>query len=160
MDGKAIMIDSRFQTEAKRSPQRAVAHSIADLAHDASVLFELQTKLFKAELGTATQRVVTPIALFAVAGVLAIISLPLLLVCFAYVLVEVADLSHWLSFLLAAALGLVLAGLFGGIGYVFLKKLGSPFPRSQAELQRNIEWFRGSMRPQATPSDARATAGY
>ena len=152
------MIDARFQREAKRSPPRAVAHSIADLAHDATVLCELQTKLFKAELGTATQKVVTPIALFALAGVFALASLPLLLVCFAYVLVEVAELSHWLSFLAAAGLGIVLAAVLGGIGYVFLKKLGSPFPRSQAELQRNIEWFRGSMRPQPLPSDAHTAA--
>ena len=128
------MIDARFQNEAKRSPPRAVAHSLADLAHDATVLCELQTKLFKAELETASQKVVAPIVLLALAGVFALASLPLLLVCFAYVLVEVAGLSQWLSFLSAAGLGLVLAGLFGAIGYFTLKKLGWPFPRSQAEL--------------------------
>ena len=155
------MIDARFQQEeSKRSPQRAVAHSIADLAHDASVLCELQTKLFKAELETAGQKIVPPIALFALAGVVALASLPLLLVCFAFVLVEVAGLSHWLSFLLAAALGLVLAAVLGAAGYFALKRFGSPFERSQAELKRNLEWFRGSMKPQAMPKDARAAAGY
>ena len=152
------MIDARFQQETKKSPPRAVAHSIADLAHDATVLCELQTKLFKAELDTAGQKVVAPIVMFAVAGILALASVPLLLVCFAYVLVEIAELSHWLSFLAAAGLGIVLAAVIGGIGYLLLKKIGWPFPQSQAELKRNMEWFRGSMRPQAAPSDARASS--
>jgi len=149
------MIDARPQGEAKRSPPRAVARSIADLAHDATVLCELQTRLFKAELDSATKKVVTPIVMVAVAAVFALASLPLLLVCFAYVLIEVAQLTHWLSFLLAAALGMVVAALIGGIGYSLLKKMGSPFPMSQAELKRNLEWFRGSMRPQSASGDAR-----
>lgn len=154
------MIDARFQEEARKSPPRAVAHSIADLAHDASVLFELQTKLFKAELDTAGQKVVPPIVLFVLAGVIGLASVPLLLVCFAFVLVEVAQLSHWLSFLLAAALGLVLAAVLGAAGYFTLKKLGSPFARSQTELKRNLQWFRGSVRPQPVPNETRAAAGY
>lgn len=160
MDGEAIMIDARFQDEAKRSPQRAVAHSIADLAHDASVLCELQTKLLKAEIDSASKKVVPPIVLFALAGVIGLASVPLLLVCFAYVLIEIAELSQWLSFLLAAALGLVLAGILGAIGYFALKKIGSPFEKSQAELKRNLQWFRGSVRPQPMPEDARSASGF
>jgi hypothetical protein len=150
MGGKAIMIDARFQNESKRSPPRAVAHSIADLAHDATVLVELQSKLFKAELDRAGERIVAPIVMLALAGVLALASVPLLLVCFAYVLVEFAELTYSLSFLLAAVLGMVLAGGLGAAGYFGLKKLGWPFPQSQVELRRNLDWFRGSMRPTAS----------
>lgn len=154
------MIDARFEHEAYRSPPKAVAHSLADLAHDATLLCELQTKLFKAELDSAAKKVAMPLAMFAVAAVLALSSIPLLLVCFAFVLVEFAGLNQSLSFLLASLLGMVIAGTLGAIGYFVLKKLGWPFPKSQSELKRNLEWFRGSMRPTAAPMANTRTSTY
>jgi hypothetical protein len=60
-----------------------------------------------------------------------------LLVTFAlvYVLIEVADLPAWASFLIIAGVYLLIAAILIGVGYLQVKKARGP-ERAKAEMQR------------------------
>jgi hypothetical protein len=157
MDGETNMIcDPRTGNPRSPSPPRAVARSLGDLVHDLSVLGELQTKLFRLEAKESIGKIVWPVILLALGGVFALSSLPILLTTFAFVLIEFARLSYTLSFLLAAVLGFVLAGILAAIGYFGLKNFGSPFSRSQAEMRRNLDWFRSHLKSDSSEQERHA----
>jgi hypothetical protein len=87
--------------------------------------------------------------LFVVAGVL--LAMVWLLVTWAvvYVLVEVAGLPTWASFLIVAGFYLVVAIILGAVGYLRLKKARGP-ELAQAEMQRTKQIV-GSLPPNTPP---------
>ena len=95
---------------AKSAP-RAVAHNMAELAHDALTLGELQYELLRCDINQALGRVVVPLALLVGSGVLLLSCVPLALAVVGLFIAQYTDLSYALAFLITLAGGLIAGGL-------------------------------------------------
>ena len=115
------------------------------LVRDTVELAELQLQLFKADGREMTQKSAPPL-LTMVAGVtVAMSALPLLLVGFAYALVEMAGLPVWLAMVCSAVSGIVVGALavFGGLRW--LQPQLEIWRRSAAELKENVDFLKRSL---------------
>jgi uncharacterized membrane protein YqjE len=108
---------------------------VAGITGELSALVRGEIELAKAEMRESAKAGAAGAALFVVAGVL--LAMVWLLVTWAvvYVLVEVADLPTWASFLIVAGFYLLVAIILGTVGYFRLKKARGP-EMAQAEMQR------------------------
>ena len=106
-------------------PERSLGQLVADASKDLSAIVRSEVALAKAELSVEAKIAAMGAALFAVAGVLALLGGLLLLFAIVYGLVALG-LSTWLSFLIVAAVLLVLAGILALIGKSRLSKVGPP----------------------------------
>ena len=108
---------------------------VAGITGELSTLVRSEIELAKAEVRQSVKRGMSGSALFVIAGVL--LSMAGLLITFAlvYVLIEVADLPAWASFLIIAGVYALVAAAFIGIGYLQVKRARGP-ERAKAEAQR------------------------
>lgn len=108
---------------------------IAGITGELSALVRGEIELAKAEMRESAKAGASAAALFVAAGVL--LAMVWLLVTWAvvYVLVEVADLPQWASFLIVAGFYLVVALILGAIGYVRAKRARGP-ELAKAEVER------------------------
>lgn len=108
---------------------------IAGITSELSALVRGEIDLAKAEMRESAKAGAAAAALFIVAGVL--LAMVWLLVTWAvvYVLVEVADLPQWASFLIVAGFYLIVAVILGAIGYFRAKKARGP-EQAKAEAER------------------------
>jgi uncharacterized membrane protein YqjE len=108
---------------------------VAGITTELSTLVRNEMELAKAEVRESFKRGAAGSVLFIVAGVL--LGMAWLLITFGlvYVLIEVADLPAWASFLIIAGVYLLIAAIFIGIGYLQLQKARGP-ERARAEMQR------------------------
>lgn len=108
---------------------------VAGITAEFSALVRGEIELAKAEMRESAKAGAAGAALFVIAGVL--LAMVWLLVTWAvvYVLVEVADLPTWASFLIVAGFYLIVAIILGVAGYFRLKKARGP-EMAQAEMQR------------------------
>ena len=108
---------------------------VAGITGELSALVRGEIELAKAEMRESAKAGAAGAALFVVAGVL--LAMVWLLVTWAvvYVLVEVADLPTWASFLIVAGFYLLVAIILGTVGYFRLKKARGP-EMAKAEMQR------------------------
>lgn len=108
---------------------------VAGITGELSALVRGEIELAKAEMRESAKAGAAGAALFVIAGVL--LAMVWLLVTWAvvYVLVEVADLPTWASFLIVAGFYLLVAIILGTVGYFRLKKARGP-EMAQAEMQR------------------------
>jgi uncharacterized membrane protein YqjE len=122
---------------------------VAGITGELSALVRGEIELAKAEMRESAKAGAAGAALFVVAGVL--LAMVWLLVTWAvvYVLVEVADLPTWASFLIVAGFYLVVAIILGTVGYFRLKKARGP-ELAQAEMQRTKQIV-GSLPPNTPP---------
>ena len=130
------------QQNGKVSPLTRVARDVRHVAHDVVELTELQTTLFKTELGGFWKQLVMPVVLFGLLGILVVSCTVVLLLSGAYQLVESASLSLPLALLLTGLGGLLLAAVLGTVGWTLLKKSRAPCPESARELGRNLRWIK------------------
>lgn len=136
-----------YQTQMNgrpESPIRRAARNMADVWRDGLTLAELQTRLFAIELSSAARRSRSAGAIAVGGGVLAVASLPILLVALASVLMD-AGLSPAASFGITGAGGLVLAIILLAVGWRGLSCNLRDFPRSSVELKRNFDWLKETM---------------
>jgi uncharacterized membrane protein YqjE len=122
---------------------------VAGITAELSALVRGEIELAKAEMRESAKAGAAGAVLFVVAGVL--LAMVWLLVTWAvvYVLVEVADLPTWASFLIVAGFYLVVAIILGAVGYFRLKKARGP-EMAQAEMQRTKQIV-GSLPPNTPP---------
>jgi uncharacterized membrane protein YqjE len=122
---------------------------VAGITGELSALVRGEIELAKAEMRESAKAGAAGAALFVVAGVL--LAMVWLLVTWAvvYVLVEVAGLPTWASFLIVAGFYLVVAIILGTVGYFRLKKARGP-ELAQAEMQRTKQIV-GSLPPNTPP---------
>ncbi len=108
---------------------------VAGITAEISALIRGEIALAKAEMRESAKAGAAGAILFVVAGVL--LAMVWLLVTWAlvYVLVEVADLPIWASFLIVAGVYLLVAVILGAIGAFRLKKARGP-EMAKAEMQR------------------------
>lgn len=123
-------------------PPRMMARNVGGFASDLLSLTELQAELLKADTQECLQRMTTPLVLLLMAVIGSLGCVPVALTAFALGLVAAAGLSTWLAFLIAAATGLILAGLAAAIGWRLLVKSPAVFERSKDEFNSNFCWVK------------------
>ena len=116
------------------------------LVHDAMELADLQLQLF-ADDGREMARKAAPLLLLAAIGVtIAFTALPLLMVAFAYALVEVAGFAVWLAMLSSAVASVVIGGAAVLIGIKRLQPHLTIWQRSANELRENVDFLKATLR--------------
>lgn len=146
VDQTTMNPNSPARNGKRSSPQRVMARNMRELAHDAVVLGELQAELLKLDAEDWSRGLVLPsVALAATLGI-ALGTVPVFLQVIAYGLIEGADWSAWLSYLVAGLTGLGAAALLGFIGWKRLRSSFRTFQRSRDELRQNITWLKNVLR--------------
>lgn len=108
---------------------------VAGITGELSALVRGEIELTKAELRESAKAGASAAALFVVAGVLLGMVWLLLTWTVVYVLVEVADLPQWASFLIVATFYLIVALVIGSVGYNRSKRARGP-QLAKAEIER------------------------
>lgn len=133
---------------------RAVVENFGDFVHDVVTLSELQAKLLAADLKDFRAGATVPAALMAAAGIVALGCVPVLLMAVAWLLVDYRVMSHGWAFLTSTGVGLLLAGVLGGVGWFSFRRHLAALQRSQVELERNITWIKSVLKHSGrTPRD-------
>lgn len=122
-------------------PAEAFQHSMADLAHDAVALAELQGRLFAVDAKETGRRAVLPTVLAAAGAVLFLGTILIVLLGIAALLYEVAGLPAWASLLLTAVGALLAVGMLLAVAWNRYQRSTWPIKRSQDELVRNVRWM-------------------
>ena len=122
---------------------------VAGITAELSNLLRSEIELAKAELRESAKRGAAGGILFAVAAML--IATVWLLFTFAmvYVLIEVADLPVWASFLIISGVYLLIAAILIGIGVLQMQKARGP-ERAKAEIERTKQIV-GALPPYTPP---------
>lgn len=143
-----------------RTPARAVAGNIADVAHDLTLLAELQAQLLAADLKQTGRKLALPAGLALVALAIALGSFPVFLLAVAALLVQ-AGMALWGALAVAAALGLVLAGVLLGAAWLGIRSNLKILDRSREEFARNLDWVKNVLRKSGRSwrTDQAGTAG-
>ena len=123
-------------------PARVMRRSLSHLGSDVITLVELQTALFQVDLREWSRGVVK--SAIALVGALAFLaaSAPILFISLGYYINEATDLSLALSMLIAAATGIVLAGICAAVAVWLLKREQGVFHRFRTELKQNVSWLK------------------
>lgn len=137
---------------SSKSPTKAVARSLGELAHDAVTLADLQVELLKTELRNEVGGTVKSVLLLVFAVVVILGCVPVLLMSLAYALVELADFSQALSLLIATLVGLVIAGSLAALGWRKLRNDSITLQRSRDEFSRNVDWIKQVLKHKSNPT--------
>jgi uncharacterized membrane protein YqjE len=108
---------------------------VAGITGELSTLVRSEIELAKAELRESAKRGAAGGILFAVAAGILLTVWLLLTFALVYVLMEVADLPGWASFLIISGVYILIAAILIGIGVLQFQKARGP-ERAKAELQR------------------------
>lgn len=130
---------------ARRTERPSISRGAADLVHDLLTLGELQFQLFTTDAKTAMNRLLGPILLAVVGGLLLAGCFPVALAGVAYLLVN-AGMTLWGALLVAAAIGLVVSGLLFFGAYLLVKRSLNVFSRSTDELRCNLIWVKNVLK--------------
>jgi hypothetical protein len=133
-------------SNGRTAAPRAVVENLSDFLHDVVTLSELQAKLFVADLKDFRSGATMPAALLGAAAVVALGTVPVLLMAIAWLLIDYDVLRPGWAFLAAAGVGLALAALLGGVGWYAFRRRLAVLERSQIELERNITWFKSVLK--------------
>lgn len=115
---------------------------MGEIAEDVVSLAELQMELCKVDTRDALGRLAAPVMLMAAAAVLALGTIPVMLLFVAQAMVALTGASQWLALLIAAVLGFAAAAILFIVGRRRL--VGPPrlFDRSREEWKRNVQWMK------------------
>jgi uncharacterized membrane protein YqjE len=138
-------------------PVRGVARSAGELWHHVLLLSELQMRLLALELAEGIRRAKTGTVLLATGLILAMVTLPVLLVSVALVLVEQTRLTPAEAFSLVAGVSLVIATALVGGALWHLRHNSPGLPLSRMEWKANWRWLKETLR-QARASRGRLPA--
>ena len=116
--------------------------NIAEFGNDIATLVELQAKLAVFDTKEVVARAVIPVVCLAGGAVLAVSSVPILLLGLADLLHAVTTLTFWGSLLIVAVAALALAGLVAFLSYKAAVGSITSFRRSAEEFTRNLSWVR------------------
>jgi hypothetical protein len=146
MVGKTIM--NRCDASTRPAPN-GVAKGMGELAHDIVSLGELQFALFKVDCRDGLRQILIPVALLMFAGIIALGTVPVMLILVAEVLTQAAGLSRAAAFSIAALSGFIAALAIGVAGWFFLRRVVHVFERSREELTNNMIWIKHALKRSA-----------
>ena len=132
---------------------------VAGITGELSTLVRSEIELAKAELRESAKRGAAGGILFAVAAGILLTVWLLLTFALVYVLMEVADLPGWASFLIISGVYILIAAILIGIGVLQFQKARGP-ERAKAELQRTRQIVESlPPNPPPVPEAVRRTPG-
>ena len=124
------------------APPNGVAQGMGDLTHDIVSLAELQFELLRNDCREGTKGMVVPVVLLLVAGIVALGTVPTVLLLMAEILIQVAGLSRASALSIAALSGFLAAVALGVVGWSRIRGVGRVFQRSREEWIRNLNWIK------------------
>jgi hypothetical protein len=133
---------SRNNGNHTRATPLGVVSNIADFGNDIATLVELQAKLAALDAKDGLSRATTSLIVLGVGSVVALASLPVILIGVADLVASNSRLSVGAARLIIGLAALILAG---GSAYLGLRGSTSSlesFRRSREELARNLSWIR------------------
>jgi len=143
MVGETIMNRCNGSTH---SPPSRVAKGMGELTHDIVSLVELQFELFRVDCREGLRRILIPVALLLFAGIVALGTVPIVLILLAEFLTQSAGLSRAAAFLIAALSGFIVALAIGVAGWLYLRGVVHVFERSREELTSNMTWIKHALK--------------
>ena len=130
-------------------PPNGVAKGMGELMHDIVSLAELQFELFRIDCREGLKRMLVPVAMLLVAGIVAVGTVPITLILLAEVLTQAAGLSRAAAFSIAAMSGFFMALAMGLVGWFYLRRAVHVFERSREELTSNMTWIKHALKRSA-----------
>ena len=131
------------------APPNGVAKGMSELTHDIVWLAELQFELFRIDCREGLKRLLIPVALLLFAGIVAVGTVPVALICIAEFLAQAAGLSRAAAYSIAALSGLIVAVAMGVVGWSYMRGVVRVFERSHEELTRNMTWIKHALKRSA-----------
>ena len=128
------------------SPPDGIAKGVGELTHDIASLAELQFELFRSDCRQGLKRMLIPVALLLVAGMVAAGTVPIALTVVAELLAQAAGLSRAAAFSIAALGGFIVAAAIGVVGWSYLRGVARVFERSREELARSVTWIKHALK--------------
>ena len=122
---------------------------VTGITTELSTLVRSEIELAKAEMRESFKRGAAGSALFIAAAVLLGMAWLLITFTLVYVLIEVADLPAWASFLIVAGVYLLVAAILIAVGVYQVKRARGP-ERAKAEMERTRQIV-GSLPPNTPP---------
>ncbi len=119
-----------------------VVGNIADFGNDIASLAELQAKLAVYDAKEAATRASRPLIFLGMGGVLALASLPVILIGLADLIATNTRISSGLAQLIVGLVALLIASLGCLVGFRGAFQSLDSFRRSREELTRNLSWIR------------------
>jgi len=116
----------RTITSDGHRPEASFGELVRDATEQMSALVRSEIELAKLEVTASVKRAGLGGALFAVAAVVLLLSLPFLFVALAEGLVEIFDGWRWAAYLIVFVLFLVVAGILAAVGLRSMKKIKKP----------------------------------
>jgi hypothetical protein len=135
-----------LHNESTPAPPDGVAKDMGELTHDIVSLAELQFELFSNDCRKGLKGLLIPVALLLVAGIVAIGTVPMVLILMAELLTQVAGLSRAAAFSIAALSGFSVAVALGVVGWSYTRGVGRVFKRSREEWTRNMTWMKHALK--------------
>jgi len=124
------------------SPVEGVFTNLAEFSGNLVTLSELQGKLAAIELRHCIKEATWPAAMIAVACVIALGSLPVLLIGVAEWLVRALGITHASALLLSGVGALLIAAILIGVAIPMLRRSFTHFQHTRDEFRRNIAWIK------------------
>jgi uncharacterized membrane protein YqjE len=145
------------QTQINESARRngagaAFRENLSGLLHDVIELGELQMQLLTVDLAEARRRSVLAIVLVGSALVLALSSVPVLLLGIGWALVAWAGWTHAAAFAITAVVALLLAAGLAWLAWRRLNAAIGKLSRSGEEFATNVRWIKDALKQNSSPS--------
>lgn len=145
------------QTQVNGSPKRrgaavAFRENLSGLLHDVIELGELQTRLLMVDLSEASRGSALAVVFVAVALVLALGSVPVLLLGIGWALVYFAEWTQAAAFVTTALVALMLAAGLTWFAWRKLHRAIGKLSRSRDELATNVAWVKDALKQNTSPS--------
>ena len=119
---------------------------MGELTHDIVSLVELQFELFRIDCREGLKRMLVPVTMLLIAGIVAVGTVPIALIFIAEFLTQAAGLSRAAAFSIAALGGFILAVAIGLVGWSYLRGIVHVFERSREELTHNMTWIKHALK--------------
>lgn len=129
-----------------------IVGNVTEFGGNLLTLAELQGRLAVYDAQESVGRAVLPVALTVAGAVLAVSSLPVLLIAGGYLLAEATGWSMGLALLAVGGGALVLGGL---LAFLFGRRIGASFEsfrRSRDEFGRNLAWIKTVLAQSGKPA--------
>ena len=128
------------------SPPNEVAKGMGELTHDIVSLAELQFELFRIDCREGIKRMLIPVALLLVAGIVAVGTVPIALLFIVELLTQAAGLSRAVALSIAAFFGFIVVVVMGVVGWSCMRRIVRVFDRSREEWARNMTWIKHALK--------------
>jgi hypothetical protein len=119
-----------------------VVGNIADFGNDIATLAELQAKLTLLDTKEAVAKATTPLSFLGAGLVLALASIPVILIGLADLIARSANMPSGVAQLIVGLAALGLAGVACLVGWKGSTASLASFRRSSEEFTRNVSWIR------------------